>query len=125
MIFFIQINCRMAGKAAFEEIVGRCCDSHGKNVVILSSEDFYLGPRNSAFLRAAPFVAKTKMYTEPLIDHLVEKKLNHWDINIREISSKSLHLLTKLVFILLQLYSHLLHFYLFKKKIILGSRIYR
>lgn len=87
----------MAGKAAFEEIVGRCCDPHGQNVLIISSEDFYLGPRNSAFLRAAPFVAKTKTYVKPLIDHLVQKKVHHWDINIRELSSKSLHLLTKMV----------------------------
>lgn len=33
-------------------------------------------------------IAKYSEYTQPFIDHLVAKKINHWDIAIRELAAK-------------------------------------
>lgn len=36
------------------------------------------------------FVAQFEEYTLPLIDHLLHKKVDHWDISIRELAAKVL-----------------------------------
>jgi len=33
-------------------------------------------------------VAQFEEYTLPLIDHLLHKKVDHWDISIRELAAK-------------------------------------
>jgi len=72
-----------------------------ENLALLTAEQFYLSSRKKAYLSAAPYLASINVkYKKPLIDHLVEKKVMHWDIDIRELSSKSLHLLTKEVCII-------------------------
>lgn len=66
---------------------------HGINV--LTTADFQsVGPRNNAYLVIAPQVASYPEYTQPLIDHLVELKVEHWDCAIREIAAKALNKLT-------------------------------
>lgn len=57
--------------------------------------------RNNAYLSISVFIAQFEEYTIPLIDHLVEVKIDHWDQAIRELSTKALHNLTPLVSILL------------------------
>lgn len=42
----------------------------------------------------SPFVAQFEEYTLPLIDHLVQYKVDHWDVAIRELAGKALHNLT-------------------------------
>ncbi|KAJ8733225.1 hypothetical protein PYW08_001523 [Mythimna loreyi] len=90
-----EINCRRAASAAYQENVGR----HGMfphGIDILTTADFQsVGPRNNAYLVIAPQVASYSEYTQPLIDHLVDLKVEHWDYAIREIAAKALNKLTE------------------------------
>lgn len=66
---------------------------HG--IDILTSADYFaVGNRSNCFLVISVFVAGFPEYTQPLIDHLVAMKINHWDGAIRELSAKALHNLT-------------------------------
>ena len=40
------------------------------------------------------YIAQYEEYTRPLIDHLVEEKLKHWDMSVRELAAEALHNLT-------------------------------
>ncbi|NWZ66145.1 TBCD protein, partial [Acrocephalus arundinaceus] len=40
------------------------------------------------------YIAGFPEYTQPMIDHLVNMKINHWDSVIRELSTKALHNIT-------------------------------
>ncbi|KAJ0178796.1 hypothetical protein K1T71_005571 [Dendrolimus kikuchii] len=89
-----EINCRRAASAAYQENVGR----HGMfphGIDVLTTADFQsVGPRNNAYLVIAPQVASYPEYTQPLIDHLVDLKVEHWDCAIRELAAKALNKLT-------------------------------
>ncbi|KAL1505707.1 hypothetical protein ABEB36_005211 [Hypothenemus hampei] len=89
-----EINCRRAASAAFQENVGRQGTfPHGIN--ILTTADFYaVSVRNNSYLSISVFIAQFEEYTIPLIDHLVSKKVDHWDCSIRELTAKALHNLT-------------------------------
>lgn len=89
-----QINCRRAASAAFQENVGR----HGMfphGIDVLTAADFHsVGPRAAAYLHVAPRVAHYPHYSRPLIDHLLDLKLEHWDCAIRELAARAIHKLT-------------------------------
>ncbi|XP_064071358.1 tubulin-specific chaperone D [Vanessa tameamea] len=89
-----EINCRRAASAAYQENVGR----HGlfpHGIDVLTAADFQsVGPRTHAYLVVAPYVATYPEYTRPLLDHLVDLKLEHWDCAIRELAAKALNKLT-------------------------------
>ncbi|XP_066442749.1 tubulin-specific chaperone D [Eleutherodactylus coqui] len=93
-IFDRDVNCRRAASAAFQENVGRQGTfPHG--IDILTTADYFaVGNRANCFLNISVFVAGFPEYTTSMIDHLVEMKINHWDIVIRELSTKALHNLT-------------------------------
>lgn len=96
-VFDREINCRRAAAAAFQESVGRLGNfPHG--IDISTTTDFYtVGLRSNSFLQISDFIAQYEEYTKPLINHLVDKKINHWDTAIRELTAKALHNLTKRV----------------------------
>ncbi|XP_056409176.1 tubulin-specific chaperone D isoform X2 [Hyla sarda] len=93
-IFDRDVNCRRAASAAFQENVGRQGTfPHG--IEILTTADYFaVGNRVNCFLNISVFVTAFPEYTTAMIDHLVEMKINHWDIVIRELSTKALHNLT-------------------------------
>jgi hypothetical protein len=37
------------------------------------------------------FIAGFPEYTRPLVDHLVDRKVGHWDPAVRELTAKALH----------------------------------
>ncbi|XP_072939375.1 tubulin-specific chaperone D [Epargyreus clarus] len=90
-----EINCRRAASAAYQENVGR----HGMfphGIDVLTTADFQsVGPRNNAYLVIAPQIADYPEYTQPLVDHLVDLKVQHWDCAIRELAAKALNKLTE------------------------------
>ncbi|XP_032726201.1 tubulin-specific chaperone D isoform X3 [Lontra canadensis] len=90
-VFDRNINCRRAASAAFQENVGRQGTfPHG--IDILTAADYFaVGNRANCFLVISMFVAGFPEYTQPMIDHLVTMKINHWDGVIRELSAKALH----------------------------------
>ncbi|KAM8945698.1 tubulin-specific chaperone D [Pelodytes ibericus] len=93
-VFDRDVNCRRAASAAFQENVGRQGTfPHG--IDILTTADYFsVGNRANCYLNISVYVAGFEEYTIPMIDHLVEMKINHWDSVIRELSTKALHYLT-------------------------------
>uniref|UniRef100_A0ACB8EK59 Uncharacterized protein n=1 Tax=Sphaerodactylus townsendi TaxID=933632 RepID=A0ACB8EK59_9SAUR len=66
---------------------------HG--IDILTAADYFaVGKIANCFLNISVYIAGFPEYTEPIIDHLVNMKINHWDGVIREFSAKALHNLT-------------------------------
>ncbi|KFO76294.1 Tubulin-specific chaperone D, partial [Cuculus canorus] len=93
-VFDRDINCRRAASAAFQENVGRQGTfPHG--IDILTAADYFaVGNRVNCYLTISVYIAGFPEYTQPMIDHLVNVKINHWDGVIRELSTKALHNLT-------------------------------
>lgn len=91
-IFDREINCRRAASAAFQECVGRQgADKFKHGISILTAADYFtLGNRNDAYTSVAHYVAGFEEYRQPIIRHLYEDKLFHWDKDIRYLSSISL-----------------------------------
>uniref|UniRef100_A0A2K5F6I2 Tubulin-specific chaperone D n=1 Tax=Aotus nancymaae TaxID=37293 RepID=A0A2K5F6I2_AOTNA len=94
-VFDRDVNCRRAASAAFQENVGRQGTfPHG--IDILTTADYFaVGNRCNCFLVISVFIAGFPEYTQPMIDHLVAMKINHWDRVIRELAAKALHNLTQ------------------------------
>ncbi|XP_011303507.1 tubulin-specific chaperone D [Fopius arisanus] len=89
-----EINCRRAGSAAFQENVGRQGNfPHGIDILTVA-DYFEVGVRSNAYLKISVHIAQYKEYTVPMIDHLVQRKIGHWDTAIRELSAKALGNLT-------------------------------
>ncbi|RXM37451.1 Tubulin-specific chaperone D [Acipenser ruthenus] len=66
---------------------------HG--IDILTTADYFtVGNRTYCFLNISVYIASFSEYTQPMIDHLVNMKINHWDGVIREQATKALHNLT-------------------------------
>ena len=92
-LFDREINCRRAASAAFQEHVGRQ-GSFPHGIDILTEADYFtLGNRNHAYLQVSCFVAQYPEYLHCLIDHLMEVKLKHWDIVIRQLAACALSVL--------------------------------
>jgi hypothetical protein len=91
-IFDREINCRRAASAAFQECVGRQgADKFKHGISILTAADYFtLGNRVEAYTSVAHYIAGFEEYRQPIISHLYEDKLFHWDIGIRCLSSVSL-----------------------------------
>ncbi|XP_044262327.1 tubulin-specific chaperone D [Tribolium madens] len=89
-----EINCRRAASAAFQENVGRQ-GTFPYGIDILTVADFFtVTVRNNAYLTISPYIAQFEEYTIPMIDHLIGRKVDHWDCVIRELTAKALHNLT-------------------------------
>ncbi|NXF07394.1 TBCD protein, partial [Smithornis capensis] len=93
-VFDRDVNCRRAASAAFQENVGRQGTfPHG--IDILTAADYFaVGNRVNCYLTISVYIAGFPEYTQPMIDHLVNMKINHWDSVIRELSTKALHNIT-------------------------------
>lgn len=90
-----EINCRRAASAAFQESVGRL-GNFPYGIEISTTTDFYsVGLRQNSYLNISDFIAQFEGYRKPLIDHLVQRKVNHWDVAVRELTSKALFKLTR------------------------------
>ena len=96
-LFDREVNCRRASSAAFQESVGRQgADNFKHGIAILTTADYYsLGNRSDSFLLALN-VAQFEEYQIPIVRHLSDVKLVHWDIEIRVLASKTLSRVCKL-----------------------------
>uniref|UniRef100_A0AAR2JRZ7 Tubulin-specific chaperone D n=1 Tax=Pygocentrus nattereri TaxID=42514 RepID=A0AAR2JRZ7_PYGNA len=66
---------------------------HG--IDILTAADYFaVGNLNNCYLTISVYIAGFEEYTKPMIDHLVSRKINHWDGVIRDLATKALHNLT-------------------------------
>ncbi|KFO35749.1 Tubulin-specific chaperone D [Fukomys damarensis] len=90
-VFDRNVNCRRAASAAFQENVGRQGTfPHGIDIVT-TADYFAVGNTANCFLVISVSIAGFPEYTQPMIDHLIAKKVSHWDGSIRELSAKALH----------------------------------
>lgn len=89
-LFDREVHVRRAGSAAFQENVGRLgIFPHG--IEVLQRADFFtVGLRKSAFLKAAPDVARFEEYRQAILDHLLEVCVCHWDSGVRQLASQSI-----------------------------------
>uniref|UniRef100_A0A6P4E891 Tubulin-specific chaperone D n=1 Tax=Drosophila rhopaloa TaxID=1041015 RepID=A0A6P4E891_DRORH len=93
-VFDREVNCRRAASAAFQESVGRL-GNFPFGIEISTTTDFYsVGIRQNSYLNISDYIAQFEVYREPLINHLVQHKVNHWDPAIRELTAKALHKLS-------------------------------
>ncbi|XP_039937370.1 tubulin-specific chaperone D isoform X2 [Hirundo rustica] len=83
-VFDRDVNCRRAASGTFP---------HG--IDILTAADYFaVGNRVNCYLTISVYIAGFPEYTQPMIDHLVNMKINHWDSVIRELATKALHNIT-------------------------------
>ncbi|NXD41875.1 TBCD protein, partial [Copsychus sechellarum] len=93
-VFDRDVNCRRAASAAFQENVGRQ-GTFPYGIDILTAADYFaVGNRVNCYLTISVYIAGFPEYTQPMIDHLVNMKINHWDSVIRELATKALHNIT-------------------------------
>ncbi|EGG21632.1 tubulin folding cofactor D [Cavenderia fasciculata] len=95
-MFDREINCRKSASAAFQELVGRLGGMtipHGIDIVQIVDYQA-VGNRKHSYLEIAPIIAKFAPYYEAIVNHLVTSKIGHWDIEIRQLTSKALKELT-------------------------------
>lgn len=72
-------------------------DNFKHGIAILTAADYFsLGNRTDAFLNIAIAIAKFNEYQKPIIHHLSDVKLQHWDNEIRSLASQSLARVSKL-----------------------------
>ncbi|QRV92384.1 tubulin folding cofactor D [Ceratobasidium sp. AG-Ba] len=92
-LFDREVHVRRAASAAYQEAVGRTGSiPHG--IDVLRATDFYaVSIRRNAFLTASPQVAVFPEYRQPLIDHVVQVVLRHWDPKIRELGAQALRVM--------------------------------
>jgi len=85
-----EVNCRRAASAAFQEIVGRQ-GTFPYGIDILTTADYFsVGQRSNAYLSISDYIAQFSDYSTPLILHLIDRKLGHWDAAVRELAVKAL-----------------------------------
>lgn len=92
-----EVNVRQAASAAIQEHVGRQ-GALPEGIEIITLVDYTsVSSRKICYTQLAPAIAKFTIYQEPLIDHLVNYKIGHWDSEIRTLASHSLYALAKVV----------------------------
>ena len=90
ILFDREVNCRRAASAAFQENVGR----HGKlpyGIEILTLADYNsVGRRSDCYVKLSVEIAKFSNYERSIIDHVAQKRVNHWDEGIRILAADAL-----------------------------------
>lgn len=85
-----EVNCRRAAAAAFQEAVGRLgAFPHGIDIVA-AADYFALGSRANAYVEVADFVCGFDEYRRPMLEHLLDVKLAHWERATRELAGRAL-----------------------------------
>ncbi|XP_022695683.1 tubulin-specific chaperone D-like [Varroa jacobsoni] len=91
-----EVNVRRAASAAFQECVGRLGNFPNGIDLVRIADYASVGVRNRAYLQVGVKVAEYKEYTRCIIEHLVHKKITHWDRAIRDLAALTLKELVRL-----------------------------
>lgn len=85
-----EVSVRRAASAAYQELVGRVSSvPHGLEVLVLM-DVINVGGRRSAFLEAAPAIARFGFYKRALLEHMQKATLKHADVQMRQLAALSL-----------------------------------
>ncbi|OQR77403.1 tubulin-specific chaperone D-like [Tropilaelaps mercedesae] len=85
-----EVNVRRAASAAFQECVGRMGNFPNGIDLVRTADYISVGLRNRAYLHVGVSVAGYKEYTRCVIEHLLYKKVIHWDRTIRDLAALTL-----------------------------------
>ncbi|EGD78176.1 hypothetical protein PTSG_09052 [Salpingoeca rosetta] len=89
-VFDRENNVRRAASAALQENVGRLGTiPHGIDIVT-TADYFAVGNRKNAYLDVAVQVAQHDEYKQPLVNHLAQVKLSHWDEDVRQLAADAI-----------------------------------
>eukprot|EP00127_Corallochytrium_limacisporum_P002915 Clim_evm4s143 gene=Clim_evmTU4s143 len=89
-LFDREVNCRRAAHAAFQENVGRLGNfPHGLDILTIA-DYFSLSRRRYCYCVLAPKIAAYPEYGSSILNHLVEKRLIHWDSDLRDLAATSI-----------------------------------
>ncbi|KAL1461073.1 hypothetical protein WDU94_013004 [Cyamophila willieti] len=92
-----EVNCRRAASAAYQELVGRQGGNLPHGIDILTRADYFsVGSRQAAYSDISVYIAQYEAYTRSFIQHLVARKVEHWDVEIRKLTAKTLPLFVPL-----------------------------
>ena len=92
-VFDREVNCRRAASAAFQESVGRLgAEAVPHGIDLLTTCDYHsVGIRAHTYTDLSVKVAeKSPEYAVKLVEHLLEKKICHWDNSVRELTGHAL-----------------------------------
>ncbi|KAJ3126405.1 hypothetical protein HK098_007538 [Nowakowskiella sp. JEL0407] len=93
MCFEREGNVRRAASAAFQEVVGRVggdAENGVKGIEVIQLTDYFeVGSKENSF-SAGIKIARFPEYRESILQHLLFYSSVHWDVNIRNLSGKSL-----------------------------------
>lgn len=89
-VFDREITCRRAASAAYQEIVGRLGNIPHGIEILTTVDNKAVGLTRRAFVELSKFVAQFNDHLHPFISHLLERKINHGDCEIRELSGEAL-----------------------------------
>uniref|UniRef100_A0A3B3Z090 Tubulin-specific chaperone D n=1 Tax=Poecilia mexicana TaxID=48701 RepID=A0A3B3Z090_9TELE len=93
-VFDRNINCRRAASVKmFYTFLHQGTFPHGIDIVT-AADYFAVGMINNCYLNISVFIAGFPEYTKSMIEHLISRKINHWDGAIRLLATKALHNLT-------------------------------
>ncbi|CAJ1420847.1 unnamed protein product [Effrenium voratum] len=91
-VFDREINCRRAAAAAVQENVGRQGTFPDGIDVVTIADYWTLSSRRHSYLEVAPEIAQLGKggYRQSLMEHLVDRKLSHQDMQIRLLAAQGL-----------------------------------
>ena len=88
-----EVNCRRAASAAFQESVGRLGQfPHGIDIVTVA-DYFSLGAKVHASLTVAPYICQFDEYRVPMLEHILDAKLTHWERCTRALATQTIGVL--------------------------------
>jgi hypothetical protein len=91
-----EVNVRRAAAAAFQECVGRLGEFPDGIALIQIMDFFSLASLTNAYTVVAPAVAAFDTYRAPLMEHLRNVKLFHWDREVRTLAARAVGLIAPL-----------------------------
>ncbi|EGC31893.1 hypothetical protein DICPUDRAFT_156207 [Dictyostelium purpureum] len=96
-IYDREINCRKSASAAYQEMVGRHQGLVPHGIDIVTTADFFaVGNKKNSYTNLTAYIGKYPEYYGTMIDHLSKIKIYNWDLEIRELASKAIYILTNI-----------------------------
>jgi hypothetical protein len=89
-LFDREVNIRRAASAAFQENAGRQGNFPNGIEVLTTIDHMAVSLPSRSYVELSVKVAQYEPYRRPILDHLMNFKVSHWDANIRELAAKAL-----------------------------------
>ena len=97
-LFDREVQCRRAASAAFQEHVGRQGSFPHGIEVLTTIDNIAVSQIRHTFLKLSMKIAQFDEYLEPMVCHLLQKKINHWHREVRELSAEAIGNLSTLIY---------------------------